>query len=337
MIIQVNNGEEVIKLLEAALDCYTKEKQNLLLKVDSNVSKPKQLLPFPDKSSYKIGPSSLNYSYHYWFKIKNYWGEEDINKSSTLQERMELIKQVVDKYIEDYSAVYQSNIEIIQHNEGVVNKVTALMKEIGIPNSYSTKTYKSSRSKAPTYEHHQAGYLGDIKRYIPTYQAPVPNKQGMLSGVDDFYQKLLVKIRSEETKAEREKQAQEALHRVALLRAKYTPEDASSTAHDIREAILSKDKYLHLAYWLERNRGDWNDGYDYAEIGLDGFTVDPDKPVDKEIYDNIFACINSADSYIDGRIFRDTEYNYGVLYGMVEDQTLLNDLQQLKDWAGDKI
>ena len=41
MYITAKSGEEVVKLLEAALDHYTKEKQDLLLKVDSNISKPK--------------------------------------------------------------------------------------------------------------------------------------------------------------------------------------------------------------------------------------------------------------------------------------------------------
>lgn len=336
MYITAKSGEEVVKLLEAALDHYTKEKQDLLLKVDSNISKPKKLLGFPKKSNYPIGTHSLAYSCSSWFNHKGFWGgDKEISNSEELTKRKELIYSVVDKYIEDYTAVYQANIEIIEHNKAVANKITALMQGVGIPDKYSTSSYKSNRSRSPTTQTFKAGYLQDIDRNIPTYQPAIPSKQEMLRRVDETYRRIYDKIRLEETKAEREKQAQEELHKVALLRAKYTPDDASSSGWAIREAILAKDKYLCLAYWLERNRGDWNDGYSYAETGLDNFVVDPANPIDQEIYKDISACIASAsDGYIDGRIFRDTEYNYSVLYGMVEDKTLLDDLQKVRDWMG---
>lgn len=329
-------GEEVGELLTLALDHYTKEKQDLLLKVDSNVPQFKPLLPFPNKRSYTIGTSSLAYSYNYWFDEKTYWsGEKEISSSTALAARKELISSVIDKYITDFTVVHQANLEIIEHNKVVVSKITALMKAVGIPDKYSNSYFKTSRSRTKTTETSKAGYLQDIDRNIKTSQESIPTKDSMMSGVYNKYRAIYDKIRLEETKAEREKQAQEELHKIALLRAKYTPDDASSSAWVIREAILSKDKYLHLAYWLERNRGDWNDGYGYAETGLNGFTVEDGNVVDQEIEKCIQECIDSAEDGVDGRIFRDCEYNYGVLYGMVQDQTLLDDLEKVKSWMGD--
>jgi hypothetical protein len=332
-----NKGEEVAELLTLALNHYRKEKADLLLKVDDNVPQSKKLLPFPNKGSYVIGSSSLAHSCSYWFNEKTYYsGDKEISNSSALVARRELISTVIDKYIADFTEIHKANLEIIEHNKLVVRKITALMQAVGIPNTYSESYFKSSRSTRKTTDTKKAGYLADIDRNIETSQESIPSKESMMYGVNDKYRVIYDKIRLEETKAERERQAQEELHKVALLRAKCTPDDASSSSWVIREAILSKDKYLHPAYWLERNRGDWGDGYDYAETGLKGFNVEDGNVVDQEIEKCIQECIDSAEDGVDGRIFRDCEYNYGVLYGMVKDPTLLDDLQKVREWMGSK-
>ena len=85
-----------------------------------------------------------------------------------------------------------------------------------------------------------------------------------------------------------------------------------------------------LSYWLERNRGDWNDGPNYAEVGLGRFTPDTDNPVDVEIEKEISGLIEDWGG--DGRVFRDCKYNYGELKGMVKDDTLVSDLNRLCKW-----
>ena len=115
------------------------------------------------------------------------------------------------------------------------------------------------------------------------------------------------------------------MHELALLRAKYTPDDAESDKYTILDKILGKDKYLRLAYYLEQNRNDWNDGYNYAETGLDGFTAETDE--DKRIVETLQETIRESD-YVDGRVFRDSWPTYGDLYGKVEDATLLSDLEK---------
>ena len=58
------------------------------------------------------------------------------------------------------------------------------------------------------------------------------------------------------------------------------------SAEDILDVILEKDKYLRLAHYLLKNREDWNDGYSYAESGLNGFDVETE--TDKLIEDDNF-------------------------------------------------
>lgn len=137
---------------------------------------------------------------------------------------------------------------------------------------------------------------------------------------------VIGQVQQKEREVAAEKAKVQKQHQIALLRAKYTPDDAESSEWTIREKILSQDKYLRLAYYLEQNRNDWNDGCDYAETGLNGFTIETTQ--DQEIYDSIQALIDDWDG--DGRCFRDCAWGYGELYGLVENQQLLDDLEQLK-------
>lgn len=89
------------------------------------------------------------------------------------------------------------------------------------------------------------------------------------------------------------------------------------------EFILSKNKYLHLAHYLQKNRGDWSDGYSYAETGLENFSIESD--TDQKIYDEIKELIDDWD--FDGRCFRDCNWNYSVLFGMVDDKDLMTDYE----------
>lgn len=102
--------------------------------------------------------------------------------------------------------------------------------------------------------------------------------------------------------------------RLALMLAKYDL-DLDKDWVDILESVINKDKYLRLAHYLEKNRGDWSDGCEYAEYGLEGFKIEIDE--DSLIYDDINFYIDNWIDYVDGRCFRDCKYNYNVLYTMV--------------------
>lgn len=82
--------------------------------------------------------------------------------------------------------------------------------------------------------------------------------------------------------------------------------------------VLRKDKYLRLAYYLEKNRGDWSNGYDYAEEGLKGFRIESD--IDISIADEIDILMSDDD--VDGRVFRDCKYNYNFLKTLVNRDVL---------------
>ena len=91
------------------------------------------------------------------------------------------------------------------------------------------------------------------------------------------------------------------------------------------DVILDRDKYLMLAYHLERNRADWNDGPYWAENGLRRFEIQ--SSTDESIYRDIQHHVEDWQG--DGRVFRDCEWNYTVLYEMA-DKALYGDLQTVR-------
>lgn len=60
------------------------------------------------------------------------------------------------------------NKDVIENNKKVVEKVNSIMRFIGIPGTYTTSEYKTSRSRKPTITTHQAGWLQDVRRSVPT-------------------------------------------------------------------------------------------------------------------------------------------------------------------------
>lgn len=330
----------LVQLLDKVKEEYEKEKKDLLLKADDVLPTPMKIVKLPETGSYKVSDvyaGSLGHDGSKWFYNSSYYGgEKQIETEKGLVERKQKALEVIDKYIADCTKVYNENLPAMENNKKIVEKVTALMSKLGIPSSYSHSYFKTNRSRNKTTETVKAGYLGDLQRNVPTYQPAIPDKDTYIRKAEHYFGKLLAEVQKKDKESAEYQRKQEEIHQVALLRAKYTPNDAQSSVWDIREAILSKDKYLRLAYWLERNRGDWNDGYSYAETGLDGFVVEEGNSLDQDIYDNIYSCIRSGDDGdIDGRIFRDTEYNYNRLKDFVTNSSLLEDLEKLNQWQPD--
>lgn len=342
MYITVKQGENPVEvLLNEVKASYLTQYNDLLRKVDDNVSKPLLIKDFPKKTGYIIsGDVTLSSSCTDMFKNKSYYGGwRDITSSDALAKRLEKIKEQAQLYINDCQVVFNENIEAVEHNKKVVAKVTSLMKAIGIPDTYYESYFKTNRSSKKTTDTKRAGYLQDIDRNIKLHNPAVPLMKDIIgdsyTGVVRVYEDLIKKLREAEVKAEKEKQLKESEHKVALLRAKYTPDDAMSEGDEILEGVLSKCKYLRLAYYLEKNRGDWNDGYDYAETGISGFIVETEE--DREISQEINSLIDNGQEYgdIDGRVFRDCEYNYGYLFTKV-DESLMKDYNAVRAFIGDE-
>jgi hypothetical protein len=140
---------------------------------------------------------------------------------------------------------------------------------------------------------------------------------------DEWRAKLDAEVRAQkQAKEAHEKEIEREVVRREMVARHGLPE--VTTLHDVRWVLLNKNKYLRLAHFLEANRGDWSEGCDYAETGLNGFTVETDE--DREIQKEISALCSDWDG--DGRCFRDCKWNYGALYQKVPPE-LLADYQKV--------
>lgn len=314
---------QIQDLTKQVEDKYKKELETYELKVSEAILKPKDWIKYPSTSNYKHCKWHVGGYNSDLFKTGVF--EREVSTIQALDEWKEAALAIVDKFIKDCEEVVEQNKVIGDHNKLVREQVEAFMEEVGVGATYTHRYYKTSRSRKLTTETQRAGYSQDLDRLIGGASTPSLNRSNYTRGLEAKYEELRKKIVEKEQQEKKKKEEEEAVHKVALLRAKYTPDDTSSSYEDILEGILDKDKYLHLAHYLQENRNDWNDGYDYAETGLSNFSVD--SPEDESIYNCISGLIENWDG--DGRVFRDCEYDYGTLYGMVESKGLMVDYHKV--------
>lgn len=244
------------------------------------------------------------------YKISStYFNAEDPNAQSTLDAMYANDKETSKK-----------NQAITESNKKVYDALVSLMKNLGFSTVKRGKLVRGRRTEE-TSDWAQHLYM------IPTHDTF--NIDAVYKQYCDRIADVLKKRKDSEAKMAAELKAEERkraeLRLLVELGVKYG-QDFMST-YDAIHHILKKDKYLKLAYYLSKNRGDWTEGPSYAEIGMEGFEVitEDDALIDKEISDLI------SDWCGDGRCFRDCEWNYDKLYGMA-DENLKRDLVSLMEY-----
>ena len=76
-------------------------------------------------------------------------------------------------------------------------------------------------------------------------------------------------------------------------------------------------KYFNLYVAMYKNRLDWSDGYNYVKVALQGFKVE--NKIDKKIVKELKEIL--ALDFVDGRNFRDCQYNYNwILKNLLTDE-----------------
>lgn len=221
---------------------------------------------------------------------------------------------------------HTANVPVIENNRRVIEQVILIMTNLGIPESRTTYGYATPRARKMTSTTVRAGYLTDLAAACPTDDGYNACKHKL----EDFERRLAA---YEKTEAEKEAATKREEERVlkerqgrAVLEAMAEKYGCDAEVYDVIEAIGQKNKYFRLAYWLQRNRNNWNEGPSYARTGLDGFAVETEE--DQAIYDDLEPRISDWDG--DGRTFRDSSYGYDYLFGKVE-PALMADYQKLAD------
>lgn len=221
---------------------------------------------------------------------------------------------------------HERNLPKIEANKATRERVIALMKEVGIPDSYSEKDTKS-RVRFPKSIRHDAGYLHDLNRNVKITDG-FDYATSTYTRLKASYDEYAKNAEAEEgnRKAEEERAAAAKLEerrknlKLAEIILRYElPETAEW--EDILGALRGKDQRLDLAVAMSQTRDDWSEGYYRVSDAIGRFIVAT--PEDAEIQTDILACFNDD---IDGRIFRDTTWNYSRLFSEASDQQLSTDI-----------
>lgn len=245
-------------------------------------------------------------------------------KSDALEKMINFISAIADTDKD----IHLKNVEKVKSNKETETKVFDLLKEVGIRNSYYG--YKTGRSRNTTELYYN--FPSEIRKQIPTQYSEnrlEELKKSLVDQIKKIWNDEVYKMKQVRVNKEKEEKEKEYNKKLALLLAKYDLELTDSWK-ELNEAIIDRNKYLRLAHCLEANRNDWTDGYSYAESGLSNFVTKSD--LDNKIYDDISSYIyDKWDG--DGRVFRDCEYNYSVIYSIAakEDPQLYKDYQTVQE------
>lgn len=218
--------------------------------------------------------------------------------------------------------IEKENIKASEINKQIYTTVFNMMDLFGIPRSYyGYKTGRSSKKTQMFYE-----WPSEIAKLIPIYRGSVKEiYEENLALINKWKEELENENKQKALAQEQKQKEQKNIYELAQIKVKYGI-PAEYDEDSVMDTLLDKNKYLNLAYAMEKTRGDWTDGYYRVESAIDEFVPEQDNEIDKEIMAEILDLCGSED--IDGRCFRDCDYNYNVLYGMVP-QDLLDDFKKV--------
>lgn len=224
-------------------------------------------------------------------------------------------------------ATHEANKDKLVINAAVRQQVQALMDAIGMPKRYSYRD-TSSRARMPKTISADAGYLMDLAREVKTDDG--------FAMATTTYERLLHDYKAYAEQAEREAAQiarQADIDKAALIeRRKADIELAAmllryslpldSAWSDVLEALCGRDQRLNLAVAMQQTRGDWSEGPYRVRDALASFQIVTTE--DKDIANDVLSCL---EDFSDGRVFRDTEWNYTRLFASAADAQLSADIQ----------
>lgn len=240
---------------------------------------------------------------------------------STKQVAQVALKKLEEAHAVDVS-IHEANIEAIANNIQLREQITVLMDHIGIPKNWFRYDPKS-RARHPKRLREEPGYIGDLKRNV-LIDDGFTMSTGAYNQLKAEYEKFAAQAEQEDLQAQKHKN-QENERKKSERRANLTLADIIRRYEldvdiewdAILENLRKRNKYLDLAIAGIQTRGDWSEGYHRVSAALDSFTIENDQ--DKDIATDLCDCLQSAEDGVDGRIFRDTTWNYDRLLGLVPD------------------
>lgn len=232
------------------------------------------------------------------------------------EKEIQKLLSVIEAIIEHDKLIHEENILKNKSNQQTLNALYNLFDRIGIKTKYYDYSKKKKTTEMITYD-----WVKELKKQIPVYNEKLLEDlvKKYKDMIQRWYNEEIQRIEEEQKRIEEERKKKVQERELVLLLTKYNLE-LDADWEDLLEVILSKNKYLKLAYFLEQNRLDWSNGCEYALKGLHNFTIENE--IDQKIYDDIYQYVRNWEDYCDGRVFRDCEFNYNVLYNMAKEQDL---------------
>lgn len=222
---------------------------------------------------------------------------------------------------------HEANLPAIEANKAVRERIAALMDEVGLPKT--RKVRSGTRYGVPKYKTVDAGYLEDLREHVlisDGFDHATSTYNTLRARYEDFAKKGAREAeqaaRDAEQAEERRKAERRANLELAEIILRYELARDSEWS-DVLDALRKRDQRLDLAIAMQQTRGDWSDGYYRVSDALNRFKVET--PEDAEIQTDILSCFNDD---IDGRVFRDTAWNYDRLFSTASDQQLAADVQK---------
>lgn len=223
-------------------------------------------------------------------------------------------------------AAHEQNLPILAANAAMRERIVALMKEAGVPDTWQSPTGRMKYGRPSTVTA-PAGYVGDMNRTLPVtdgFEYATHTYSSLLAKYRQ-YGADAEKIEAEDQRkrdaaAEAEKAKRRADLKLATIIVRYQmPEDC--TWRYVLESLCTRDQRIDLAVAMNRTRNDWSDGPGLVRYALDRFKTET--PEDLEIARDVSAHVIDWDG--DGRCFRDTTWNYDRLFASVADRQLAAD------------
>jgi hypothetical protein len=279
----------------------------------------------------KTFKNMTNPEYAYNNSETNYFGGKKYSKKVFAKEQLKKIEEMRNSNL----IIHEENKVALENNIKLKNEIISFMTGIGISTVYRTKDPKS-RARFPKDITLPSGYMNDISRTIvlsDSFEASELEYEVLKKKYLEFIDKCEKDELNEKTAAEKLnelkiKERKDNLEYSRLI-LKYNL-DIKYEWEDILDHLLDKNKYLRLAHAMLKTRNDWNEGFYRVENAFRGFSIETD--IDNKISQCIDNILNDNEG--DGRIFRDCEYSYDVLFSMV-DSDLFIDYNVVYDKLGD--
>ena len=266
-----------------------------------------------------------NYSYSYADKYNPRWQQVVDAASKHLQE----VRAQVE-------ATHAANIPAMVSNEALYVRLRTLMLEVGMPSTTWEPGKGRKNGQSVT-----AGWLRDLGSSITRedrHAYAVRELADQENRIKQYAENQGWLHREATRKQEKEAQKVTREREIGMLAARYGLNVMAADKNDVMEAILAADKYLALAHAFYGIRYDYNDSpHKRGRRALDRFTVETD--MDRQIMDHWLETIQHQEENgeSDGRIYRDSDWNYETLYGLVKNAELLADYQRVRDMLAEDI